>query len=553
MPLPLNSRLIGFTVILCASAALITILEIKNARGDIEQAKEHILKEAAVHYNNITVTRAWAAHFGGVFVRSDGKLQPNPYLKEMIDEAAVQTQTGEKLIKINPAWMTRQLSEMTQSEDFSYRITSDHPINPINRSGDFEYEAFAYLREHPGEKIYYRFDETEKKLRYLGGLYIEESCLRCHDRTRYEIGDLRGGISMSLSTHHLDGLKVSLTHKSYLMITLIWAVHILLWSFFWMQERQRSRMKKLNQTLEEKVKTRTQELSLKNGYLKTIFNMEQNLIFTVDREWKLIDYNRACAEFFGVEKISTLCQEHACLCNYFEPYECEDTEASRLKGGELISYMLRHQQKRLNVLLNWEGKHYIFELLVRPIEHSSQEHILVVMSDITKRQKKIESLEEATLTDPLTGAGNRMKFNLHFDQYFKTSERYKKEFSLILLDIDFFKKINDTYGHDTGDKVLVSLANIIRGRIRASDVFCRWGGEEFVILMPMTTLDAAIKLSEQMRDAISTAYFEEVEHLTCSFGVASYRQSDSKEQLFKRLDEALYRAKKSGRNCVVSV
>ncbi|WP_294913864.1 Tll0287-like domain-containing protein, partial [Sulfuricurvum sp. UBA5598] len=189
MPLPLNSRLIGFTVILCASAALITILEIKNARGDIEQAKEHILKEAAVHYNNITVTRAWAAHFGGVFVRSNGKLQPNPYLKEMIDEAAVQTQTGEKLIKINPAWMTRQLSEMTQSEDFSYRITSDHPINPINRSGDFEYEAFAYLREHPGEKIYYRFDETEKKLRYLGGLYIEESCLRCHDRTRYEIGD----------------------------------------------------------------------------------------------------------------------------------------------------------------------------------------------------------------------------------------------------------------------------------------------------------------------------------------------------------------------------
>ncbi|MBN2870922.1 MAG: diguanylate cyclase [Campylobacterales bacterium] len=553
MPFPLNSRLAGFTVVLFSSAALITLLEIKNAREDIEQAKQHILKEAAVHYNNITVTRAWAAHFGGVFVRSEGKLKPNPYLKEMIDEAEVQTQTGETLIKINPAWMTRQLSEMTQGEDFSYRITSDHPINPLNRSVDFDNEAFAHLRNHPEEKVYYRFDEAEKKLHYMGGLYIEDSCLRCHDRTRYEIGDLRGGVSISLSTHHLDGLKVSLMQKSYVMIALIWAVHILLWSFFWMQERQRSRMKKLNQTLEEKVKARTQELSLKNGYLKTIFNLEQNLIFTVDRQWRLIDYNRACAEFFGTEKISALCQEHACLCNYFEPYESEKTESAGLKGGALISYMLEHQQKRLNVLLNWEEKHYIFELLVRPIEHSAEEHILVVMSDITKRQKKIESLEEATLTDPLTGAGNRMKFNLHFEQYFKTSERYKKEFSLILLDIDFFKKINDTYGHDTGDKVLVSLANIIRSRIRTSDVFCRWGGEEFVILMPMTTLDEAIKLAEQMKEAISNAYFEGVGHLTCSFGVASYRRSDSKEQLFKRLDEALYRAKKSGRNCVVSV
>lgn len=550
---PLNSRLVAFTLTLIASATLITLLEIKNVRGDVKAAKHQMLQEAKIHYQNILTTRSWSARYGGVFVRPAEGLRPNPYLKEMINEATITTDANETLIKINPAWMTRQLSEMMKREDFSYAITSDHPVNPANRSGDFEKEAFAYLRAHPAEKIYYRFDEGEKKLRYLGGLYIQPSCLKCHDRTQYRIGDLRGGISISLSAEKLEALKLSLAHKSYLIIALIWAVHILLGSFYWMQERQRNRMKRLNASLEEMVKARTEELSLKNSYLQTIFNLEQNLIFTVDRQWKLIDYNRACAEFFGPDKIGALCQEHACLCNYFEPYESADPALSGLRGGSLIDYMLTHQNVRMNVLLNWEGKQYIFELFVRPIAHSYEHHILVVMSDVTKRQQKIESLEEASLSDPLTGVGNRMKFNVHFDQYFKTSERYHKEFSLILLDIDHFKRINDTYGHDRGDEVIIAITNIVRNRIRKSDILCRWGGEEFVVLMPMTPLDEANRFAEQLKERIAIEHFPEVGHVTCSFGVASYRSGDTKEALFKRLDEALYRAKKSGRNCVVAV
>lgn len=312
-------------------------------------------------------------------------------------------------------------------------------------------------------------------------------------------------------------------------------------------------MATLNRVLEEEVKARTQELKLKNSYLQTIFNLEQNIIFTMDHEGNLIDCNRACETFFGVETIEKLRQEHACLCDYFAPYESEDADLSGLKGEQLIGYMLEHADQRRNVRLNRDDGEYIFELMVRKIEHSDKEHILIVMSDITQRQHRIETLEEASLTDTLTGIGNRLKFNVHFNQYYKTSQRYKKEFSLILLDIDFFKQINDTFGHDQGDKVLVALAGIIRNHIRLSDILCRWGGEEFVILMPMTALDEANRVAENLKDAVAAEYFSVVGHLTCSFGVASYRHHDTTEMLFKRLDEALYRAKKSGRNCVVSV
>lgn len=555
MPIFINSRLLGFIATLFASATLISLVEINNVKEDIKNAKEHILHEANIHYENIMTTRAWSAHYGGVFVRSKDNLIPNPYLKEMIEESTIRTETNETLIKINPAWMTRQLSEMTKNKDFSFRITSDHPTNPINRSGDFEREAFAYLRGDSIENIYYRFDEDKQKLYYMGGLYIKESCLQCHNRAAYKIGDLRGGISITLSIEELEQMRVTLNQKSYFLLGLIWAVHILLGSFYWMQEKQKKQMNRLNQSLEDKVKSRTHELAIKNSYFKTIFNLEQNLIFTLDSQWKLIDYNRACAEFFGYSKIEKLCSEHKCMCDSFELYEQENSErvSSGLKGIALLEHMLKDPDQHHNIILKWEDKQYIFELFLRKIEHLDGEHILVVMSDVTRRQQKIELLTEASLTDPLTGIGNRMKFDIHLDHFFKTSQRYNKEFSLVLLDIDFFKKINDTYGHDRGDEIIIAITNIVTNRIRSSDIFCRWGGEEFVVLMPMTKLDEANIISEKIKEIVSTECFGEVRHVTCSFGVASYRKDDTKESLFKRLDEALYRAKRSGRNCVIAV
>ncbi|MEI9805381.1 MAG: GGDEF domain-containing protein [Pseudolabrys sp.] len=128
------------------------------------------------------------------------------------------------------------------------------------------------------------------------------------------------------------------------------------------------------------------------------------------------------------------------------------------------------------------------------------------------------------------------------------AQRYKTPLSLILFDIDHFKAINDTYGHQVGDNVLVDLSGFIAGRIRHSDVLARWGGEEFVILTPACTVDMAFRMAANLAAAIRSHAFGAVGKITCSFGVVEFEDSDTAETLMARVDEALYLAKMNGRD-----
>jgi diguanylate cyclase (GGDEF)-like protein len=120
------------------------------------------------------------------------------------------------------------------------------------------------------------------------------------------------------------------------------------------------------------------------------------------------------------------------------------------------------------------------------------------------------------------------------------------------LDIDYFKSFNDTYGHLIGDEVLILLAQHINTIVRDTDTFARWGGEEFVILLPNTSLENSINLLNKIRESISQIEHKIAGSITASFGVTSYQDGDDIESLFKRCDDALYDAKESGRNKVAS-
>ena len=120
-----------------------------------------------------------------------------------------------------------------------------------------------------------------------------------------------------------------------------------------------------------------------------------------------------------------------------------------------------------------------------------------------------------------------------------------------MLDIDHFKKINDTYGHLVGDEVLKGLSKILQKYLRESDIVARWGGEEFVILLPRTNKRRALKVAEQLQKYIKRLQIDEVGHITCSFGVTQFKNGDDKDSVFKRLDMALYEAKISGRDCII--
>ena len=172
-----------------------------------------------------------------------------------------------------------------------------------------------------------------------------------------------------------------------------------------------------------------------------------------------------------------------------------------------------------------------------------------IRNHIALRQA-LSALEQLAIRDTLTGLYNRRKLDESFAVEAARAERYSRPLSVIMLDIDHFKTINDTHGHPVGDTVLVETAKRLLAALRTSDIAGRWGGEEFLIICPETPLDTAVPLAERLRRDYESCDFSMAGRLTASFGVAAHGKGDRVEDVLLRVDEALYRAKQNGRNRV---
>lgn len=178
-------------------------------------------------------------------------------------------------------------------------------------------------------------------------------------------------------------------------------------------------------------------------------------------------------------------------------------------------------------------------------------------STMQQLKEEMEMIREEAYTDSLTGIPNRKKFDLEVIRLVAEARDEASDLSLIFIDIDHFKSFNDTYGHQIGDQVLRLVARAFRESLKGQDFFCRYGGEEFVIALPKTSLDGAGRIAEILRESIMQKDIknkitnETLTRVTISAGVAELRKDEEVEKWISRADKALYRAKKQGRNCVV--
>ena len=174
------------------------------------------------------------------------------------------------------------------------------------------------------------------------------------------------------------------------------------------------------------------------------------------------------------------------------------------------------------------------------------------LEDAKKKMAEVNSrLESMAVTDHLTGLFNRIKIEESMETEYLRRMRYRTNFSIVLLDIDKFKNVNDVHGHDVGDSTLVTLSKILSDHVRKIDIVGRWGGEEFIIVCPGTDINGAAILAENLRREIEKSEFDTVGTLTCSFGVSEMRDDEMLKELIKRSDVGLYLAKAQGRNRVV--
>ncbi len=200
-----------------------------------------------------------------------------------------------------------------------------------------------------------------------------------------------------------------------------------------------------------------------------------------------------------------------------------------------------------------------FEGRIALMEKDGNGHskVVLIATEVSDRIRLYQEIQRLAIEDPLTGCFNRRHFFILAEQELQRCVRYQHHLSLIMMDMDHFKDINDTFGHPTGDKVLCALVELCQKQLRNVDILGRYGGEEFVILMPETSAEGALLAAERIRKEIARLRVDTLNEnccVTASIGIASlgtgFDQSPSVDRLLKRADQALYAAKGAGRNCI---
>ena len=263
------------------------------------------------------------------------------------------------------------------------------------------------------------------------------------------------------------------------------------------------------------------ESILINNTLQNILDSQNALLFVTHNN--IITYtNEQFMHYFGVKRMKDLQRKNLKIYEYFD---------SSLKSYEALYE--RVNSKEEYIVINKDT----FILQATIVESS---HTLFTLTKVTKLSNEMQQ-------DTLTGAYKKSYFNTQLKRLINN----KEEGIVVVLDLDDFKLINDTYGHQAGDDILKAFVKLIQDNIRGNDIFARWGGEEFLLLLEHTNIEHALKKLESLRTIIDRYTFKHVGHMTASFGVACKEEDDDMHSLLQRADQALYQAKDKGKNCIV--
>jgi two-component system, cell cycle response regulator len=284
---------------------------------------------------------------------------------------------------------------------------------------------------------------------------------------------------------------------------------------------------------------------LKQANLTTaLFETQDHLLFIMENG-HIVEFNQAFASFTGIENTKGLHNS-----NLISELFVEDPNYFYPKNkGKWIEEFFQNEKNYAKVL--WKDnkdKQGIY--LMKATQIPEKKQFLFVCTEISDLEEENKKNAMLSLMDPLTRGLNRTKFEELLSSEIRRSERYNHPFSIILMNIDYFKNVNDYFGHKKGDEVLITISTIVQQRIRESDVFARWGGDEFILLTPETNSLGAVVLAESIRSLIDNFAFPKVGSVTCSFGVAEFSAGKSKIELISEVDQALSKSKINGRNCV---
>lgn len=295
----------------------------------------------------------------------------------------------------------------------------------------------------------------------------------------------------------------------------------------------------------------------KNKYnqdiLLSLFDLSDVVLFkwNNDEKWTVDSVSKSVFKLLGY----TQNEFESNKINYVDcihPDDLRQVTQEHLNSISYRAYYFEHKPYRL-IKKNADIKWILHSTVIVRDENNKIINFVGYLTDITELKNTEIELKEISRTDRLTKVNNRLYTDDVLENQFYRYKRDHENCSVILADIDHFKSVNDTYGHLVGDEVLIEFAKIMQMAIRKGDVLGRWGGEEFLIILPHTNLQEAIKLAEKLRKMISENNFPTIGHMSASFGVSTFVKHSSIDILIDTADKSLYVSKKNGRNCVTAI
>ena len=280
----------------------------------------------------------------------------------------------------------------------------------------------------------------------------------------------------------------------------------------------------------------------------SVINTIPNPVIVISDD-KLQSANRAFLSFFNTSSIEEFNTLYGSIANIFAKNNDFFIMSDIENNDFWTDYLFSHPDiTRIVSILNANQDLIDFEITLKKIENKSD--YIVVFNDITSYISEKNEYKYFAYHDHLTKIFNRQKFDEMFIKALEYKKRYKDDLSIILIDLDHFKNVNDTYGHLIGDLVLIAIVETVKKELRINDIFARWGGEEFIILLPRTNINGAYIKAEELRQSIESYVNKELPQVTISAGVTQINNTDDINSCIKRVDEALYLAKEKRNNVV---
>jgi diguanylate cyclase (GGDEF)-like protein/PAS domain S-box-containing protein len=565
-----SSRLVGLMYV--ASAVFFLALGVYEWQRIEENINTVAMERGRVLFNLIELTRDWNARHGGIYVPVTDATQPNPYLEH--PKRDLKTESGQNLTMVNPAFMTRQIAELAeQASGIRFHITSLNPIRPANKPDEWEVQSLhKFEQQNVKERIEYveHFVFGGEKIlpahRYMAPLLVKQPCMRCHEKQGYKVGDIRGGISVSMPAEALLAVRDQRQKGSMMIVLASFILTSALMHLMIRRARQHYlALRNLATAQEVVIAERTRELEERNDALNheleerrrrehdmrvagAVFESAAEAIIVTDSNNRIVRVNPAFTAITG-----------------YKPSEVIGRNPSLLKSGRHGAEFYVEMWQMLKTLGHWEGevwnRHkdgniYVEWLSISIIDDEDSAagtgEYLAVFHDITRRKEAEELLRHKAHHDALTDLPNRLLFNDRLQAGFNQAKRYHRNIALLMVDLDFFKEVNDSMGHPAGDQLLVEAARRLVSCVRESDTVARLGGDEFAILLTETRTEAeAEQIAQRAVSLLAEPYYLDAgtAHVSGSVGIAIYpRHAQDAEQMLRNADVALYAAKESGRN-----